>query len=110
QGEIAGKYADIVVVTEEDDRGEDGKAIMDEIARGAEKSGKVQGRNLYKILNRPEAMCFAVSLAKAGDTVLFLGKGHEKTIERGLDGAEPWDEMGEVRKALRSVEVGARQV
>jgi UDP-N-acetylmuramoyl-L-alanyl-D-glutamate--2,6-diaminopimelate ligase len=102
QGEIAGKYADIVVVTEEDDRGEDGQAIMEEIGHGAEKSGKVQGRNLFLILNRPEAMRFAVSKAKAGDTVLFLGKGHEKTIERGLEGSEPWDEMGEVRKALRA--------
>jgi len=35
----------------------------------------------------------------AGDTVILLGKGHEKTIERA-DGEHPWDEAGEARKAI----------
>jgi UDP-N-acetylmuramoyl-L-alanyl-D-glutamate--2,6-diaminopimelate ligase len=108
QGQIAGKYADTVVVTEEDDRGEDGQAIMEEIAKGAEKAGKTRDRNLFLILNRPEAMRFAVGKAKAGDTVLFLGKGHEKTIERGAEGDEPWDEMGEVRRALKELKKAVR--
>jgi UDP-N-acetylmuramoyl-L-alanyl-D-glutamate--2,6-diaminopimelate ligase len=101
QGRIAGKYAHLVVVTEEDDRGENGLAIMDEIARGAQEAGKVRDRNLFLIHDRPEAMRFAVGKAKAGDTLLFLGKGHEKTIERNAEGEEPWDEMGEVSKAIK---------
>ena len=40
QGEIAGKYGDIVVLTEEDDRDIDGHEILDQMAAGAEKSGK----------------------------------------------------------------------
>jgi UDP-N-acetylmuramoyl-L-alanyl-D-glutamate--2,6-diaminopimelate ligase len=102
QGEIAGKYADEVVLCEEDDRNEDGLKILDEIAAGAEKAGKVRDKDLFLVLDRPEAIRFALQQrAKKGDTVLFLGKGHEKTIERA-DGEHPWDEIGEVRSALKS--------
>ena len=41
-------------------------------------------------------------MAKKGDTVLFLGKGNEKTIERA-DGAHAYYELTEVKKALRKV-------
>jgi UDP-N-acetylmuramoyl-L-alanyl-D-glutamate--2,6-diaminopimelate ligase len=47
QGEIAGRYADEVVVTEEDDRDCDGLEIMDQIASGAEKVGKVREQSLF---------------------------------------------------------------
>lgn len=100
QGASAGKYADLVVVTEEDDRDVDGEQIMNQIAEGAEKQGKVRDRDLFLVHDRTEAIRFAVAQAKAGDTVLFLGKGHEKTIERA-DGEHPWDEVGTVRAAIR---------
>ncbi len=100
QGELAGKYADIVVLTEEDDRDTPGMEILNQIADGAEKAGKVRDKDLFLVLDRVEAIQSTVNQAKAGDTVLFLGKGHEKTIERA-DGEHPWDEPGEVRKALR---------
>jgi UDP-N-acetylmuramoyl-L-alanyl-D-glutamate--2,6-diaminopimelate ligase len=101
QGEIAGKYADEVVITEEDDRDVDGNEIMAQIAEGAEKTGKVKEKDLFLILNRSEAIKFAVSrVSAAGDAVVLLGKGHEKTIERA-DGEHPWDEAAEVRKALK---------
>ncbi|HSX41077.1 MAG TPA: UDP-N-acetylmuramyl-tripeptide synthetase [Candidatus Saccharimonadales bacterium] len=99
QGEIAGKYADVVIATEEDDREEDGQKILEAIAGGAEKSGKKRDKNLFLILNRPKAIAEAMKLAKPGDTVMLLGKGHEKTIERA-DGEHPWDEIGEAKKAL----------
>src|SRR5690606_38090815 len=82
QGRLAGEYADEVVVTEEDDRDADGLAIMNEIAGGAEEAGKVRDQNLFLVHDRTEAIKFAVGRAQAGDTVLLLGKGHEKTIER----------------------------
>lgn len=101
QGELAGKYGDQVVITEEDDRDIDGLKIMDEIAAGAEKTGKVRGKNLFLVHDRTEAINFAVKRAGKGDTVLLLGKGHEKTIERA-DGEHPWDEIGVAHDALRS--------
>lgn len=102
QGELAGKYADEVVVTEEDDRDVDGMEIMDQIAKGAEKAGKVRGKNLFLVHDRTEAIQFAVRQAKKGDTVLLLGKGHEKTIERA-DGEHPWDEIATARTAIKSL-------
>lgn len=101
QGEIAGKYADIVVATEEDDRDEDGNMILKEIAKGAIKSGKVENENLFLRLNREEAIGFAMTLAKnKNDMVVLLGKGHEKTIERA-DGEYPWSDANAAREALR---------
>jgi UDP-N-acetylmuramoyl-L-alanyl-D-glutamate--2,6-diaminopimelate ligase len=103
QGKLAGESADAVVVTEEDDRGEDGRHIMEQIAEGAEKAGKVRERDLWLIHNRTEAIRYGVGLAHKGDVVLILGKGHEKTIERTKDGEEPWDEPGEARAAIRAL-------
>ncbi len=102
QGRLAGRYADQVVVTEEDDRQEDGKEIMKQIASGAEKAGKVRDKDLFLVHDRTEAIGFAVKRAKKDDLVLLLGKGHEKTIEHA-DGEHPWDEIGTARKALKAL-------
>lgn len=103
QGRIAGKYADIVIATEEDDRDADGEAILAEIARGAIEAGKVEGESLYKVHNREEAIGFAMTLAKSkDDVVVLLGKGHEKTIERA-DGEYPWNEAEVALVALESL-------
>lgn len=102
QGELAGRYADEVVITEEDDRDIDGQAIMEQIADGAKKAGKELGKDLFLVHDRPEAIGFAVKRAKRGDTVLLLGKGHEKTIERA-DGEHPWDEIATAHAALKSL-------
>lgn len=104
QGEIAGKYADVVIVTEEDDRDVDGNQIMEEIAAGVRKTGKKDGENLHLILNREEAIGFAMTQAtSADDVVVLLGKGHEKTIERA-DGENPWNEAEVARAALQALE------
>jgi UDP-N-acetylmuramoyl-L-alanyl-D-glutamate--2,6-diaminopimelate ligase len=102
QGEIAGKYADILVLTEEDDRDTPGMEILNQIAEGAEKSGKVRDKDMFFELNRPKAISMAAKMAKKGDTVLYLGKGNEKTIERA-DGEHEYYEETEIRKALRGL-------
>jgi UDP-N-acetylmuramoyl-L-alanyl-D-glutamate--2,6-diaminopimelate ligase len=101
QGELAGTYADEVIITEEDDRAEDPARIKRMIAEGALKAGKQQDKDLFLIDERPEAIQFVMNRAKKGDTVMLLGKGHEKTIEHA-DGEHPWDEAAEARKALRA--------
>ena len=103
QGLIAGKYADIVILTEEDDRDEDGATILSQIAEGAMQQGKKENKDMFIINNREEAIGFAMTLAKNdNDTVVLLGKGHEKTIERA-DGEYPWDETGAAKAALESL-------
>src|SRR3990167_6184658 len=54
QGEIAGKYCDEVILTEEDDRDEDGNQILEDIAAGAEKAGKIRDKDLFLVHNREE--------------------------------------------------------
>ncbi|MDB5161974.1 MAG: UDP-N-acetylmuramyl-tripeptide synthetase [Candidatus Saccharibacteria bacterium] len=103
QGVIAGKGSDIVIVTEEDDRDVDGQSILKQIASGAKKSGKVEGKDLFLISDREEAIGFALAQAtQPDDVVVLLGKGHEKTIERA-DGVYPWNEAEVARAALQEL-------
>lgn len=101
QGEIAGTYADEVIVCEEDDRQEAPEQIMGDIAKGAEKAGKIKEKDLFLIHDRPEAITAAIEHAGKGDTVLLLGKGHEKTIE-SANGERPWNEIEVTREAIRA--------
>jgi len=91
----------VVVVTEEDDRDEDGAVIQKQIAKGAEAQGKQLDKNLFLVADRSEAISFAINQAHKGDTVLFLGKGHEKTIERAHETID-WNEAETVRAAIRA--------
>lgn len=100
QGVIAAKYADHLVITEEDDRDEDGANILDQIASGAETQGKERGVDIDLMSNREEAIGYAFTLVSSeDDTVVLLGKGHEKTIERA-DGEYPWNEAEVAKTAL----------
>ncbi len=102
QGQLAGAYADEVVVTEEDNRTEDPERIRRMIAEGAEAAGKVIDKDLFLVADRREAIRFALGRARKGDTVMLLGKGHEKTIERAKETIS-WNEADEARKALKKL-------
>lgn len=80
QGKVAGKYCDVVIATEEDDRDIDGQEILEQIADGAESVGKFRDKDLFLIHDREKAIEKAVGMAKKGDVILLLGKGHEKSI------------------------------
>ena len=98
-GEMAVKHADLAIFTEEDSRTEDVNIILGEMARGAIRAGGEATRDYWCISSRREAIRFAVSQAKAGDTIVLAGKGHERTLER-LTETLPWDEVAEARRAL----------
>jgi UDP-N-acetylmuramoyl-L-alanyl-D-glutamate--2,6-diaminopimelate ligase len=102
QGKVAGEYCDVVVITEEDDRDQDGEQILNQIAEGSERAGKTRNKDLFLIHDRARAIEKAIGLAKAGDTVLLLGKGHEKSI-LGNFGKRDWDEAGAARNALKKL-------
>ena len=57
-------------------------------------------RDLFLVHDRTDAINFAIKRAQKGDTVLLLGKGHEKTIERA-NGANPWNEIAIARSAAK---------
>lgn len=103
QGEIAGKNSDEVILTEEDDRDIDGNMILEQIAEGAIRAGKIKDKDMFLILDRQQAINFAMTRANSSDdTVVLLGKGHEKTIERD-DGAHPWSEIQVAKQAIKNL-------
>ena len=100
QGEVAGRCSDIVILADEDPRGEVPMAILEDIAKGCEASqSMVRDKTLFLIPDRPQAIRKAFSLAKEGDIVLLLGKGHENSIiyaDKTID----YDEIKEAEAAL----------
>jgi UDP-N-acetylmuramoyl-L-alanyl-D-glutamate--2,6-diaminopimelate ligase len=99
-GEAAAKRSSVVIVTEDDSRGEDPASIFDAIAAGAEAAGKRWGEDLLVIGDRREAIAEAFRRAQPGDIVLLAGKGHE-TWNVGPNGPEPWSDR-ETAEALLS--------
>lgn len=99
-GEMAAQEADIVIVTDEDPYDEDPAEIIAQVAAGAEKAGKITNENLYKVMDRGEAIKMAVNLAEAGDLVLLTGKGAEQYICASKGRQIPWDERQVARLAL----------
>jgi UDP-N-acetylmuramoyl-L-alanyl-D-glutamate--2,6-diaminopimelate ligase len=98
-GRIAAERARLVVVTDEDPRGEDRDAILDDIGRGAEGVGARRGHDLLLVADRPEAIEAAFERARAGDVVVLAGKGHEHSII-GPDGPVAYDERTTALDAL----------
>ena len=99
-GEMAGQKADIVIISNEDPYDEDPQLIIDQVAIGAEKAGKILNKDLFKILDRREAIKKAISLANTGDLVLFTGKGAEQHICISSGKKIPWDEREVVKEEI----------
>ncbi|MBR2641298.1 UDP-N-acetylmuramoyl-L-alanyl-D-glutamate--2,6-diaminopimelate ligase [Candidatus Saccharibacteria bacterium] len=100
RGEILAKHSDIVIITEDDSRDEDPEKIASGFIEGATKAGKVLGKDLFKELDRKKAIELALKIAKKGDLVLILGKGHEKSILRA-DGPHDFNDEDVTRKILK---------
>lgn len=97
-GRISSKYADVIILTSEDPRSESVEEIMNNIESGIK--NHELGINLFRIMDRREAIESAIEVARRGDMVLITGKSHEKSMNYGK-GEIPWDEYGAVKKALR---------
>lgn len=103
QGEIAGRFCDVVVLADEDPRGEDPVSLLEGIAEGSRKAGKKDGIDLFIIPDRPSAIRKTFAMARKGDIVLLLGKGHENSIIY-KDYVMPYDEIAEAKKALQELQ------
>ncbi len=92
-GEVAEKFADIIVLTSDNPRFEDPERIIDDIARG------ISTKGYYRVPDRREAISLALSIAGKGDIVAILGKGHENYQE--INGFRyPFDDTEVVREVL----------
>ena len=85
-GRIASALADFVILTSDNCRTEDPGAILSQIRRGMDRE-----KPYILIPDRREAIRYAIRQARAGEILLFAGKGHEK-YEIDAGGKRPFDE------------------
>ncbi len=102
-GKLAGQTADIVIVTNEDPYDDDPREIINNVADGARQAGKIENKNLFKILDRKEAIAKAISLAQKDDLVLITGKGAEQAICVADGKKIPWDDRVVARELLKKI-------
>lgn len=72
-GEIAGSLSDFCIITSDNPRTEKPEIILDEIEVGMKKTDC----GYIKIINRKDAIFYAVKMANPGDIIVIAGKGHE---------------------------------
>ncbi len=101
-GEVASQYCDIIIITEEDSRGEPTEKIANDIKEGIKST-----TTIYEIFDRKKAIQKAIDIAIEGDVLLFLGKGHETSIQRDIESIE-WNEEEVVKKAIEEREKNDR--
>jgi UDP-N-acetylmuramoyl-L-alanyl-D-glutamate--2,6-diaminopimelate ligase len=99
-GQIAAELADITLITAEDPRTENLTAIIAETAQAMLAQGAVEGDGFERVLDRGRAIYRAVQLARPGDVVITLGKGHEQSMCFGQT-EYAWDDRQAMRVALK---------
>lgn len=99
-GAVAGKWADLVILTSDNPRTEDPKRILLDIEVGVQKMGKHKGEDYFVIENREEAIQFAIEKARTDDIIIIAGKGHEPYQIIGTQ-RFPFDDREVARKFLR---------
>ena len=72
-GEVSGRLADFTIITSDNPRFEDPQEIINDIRIGIDKTtGKY-----IEIIDRKEAIAYAIHHGEPGDIVVLAGKGHE---------------------------------
>jgi UDP-N-acetylmuramoyl-L-alanyl-D-glutamate--2,6-diaminopimelate ligase len=96
-GEAAGRGSDLVVLTSDNPRSEDPRAIINDALVGLQKTG-----TKYTVeADRRKAIALAISEARPADIVLLAGKGHEK-VQVTREGSHPFDDVEVASEALQS--------
>ena len=94
-GEVSGKLADLTIITSDNPRNEEPQAIIDDIKTGI---SKTEGKYV-EIIDRKEAIAYAIHHGQPGDIIVLAGKGHEDYQE--IKGKKyPMDERVLIREIL----------
>lgn len=99
-GELSAQNAQIHVISNEDPYDDDPQQIIDQVAEGAIKAGKRENQEVFKILDRREAISKALEMAQDGDLVVLTGKGAEQAICVAGGKKEVWDEREVTKEEL----------
>lgn len=95
-GRIAAELSDLCIITSDNPRSEDPKGIIREIEEGV----KPVTKNYVKIVDRRDAIGYAINTAQAKDIVIIAGKGHETYQVMG-DKMIPFDDREIAREMIR---------
>ena len=93
-GKVATALSDFAIITSDNPRSENPKAIIEDVLKG------IENTNYCTFVDRFKAIKKALSLARAGDIVLVAGKGHEDYQVLNT-GPIPFDDRKVVRECLR---------
>lgn len=96
-GKIADENCDEVIITDEDPYDEDPMKIINEVASG------VTRHTPHRIIDRREAIRFALSQARTGDVVLITGKGTDPYIMGPNGTKEIWDDATVAKEELNKL-------
>lgn len=99
-GHIAAELADVTIITAEDPRTENLDNIIAATANTMLADGAIEGVTFERVPDRGRALYRATQLARPGDMVITLGKGHEQSMCFG-EVEYPWDDRAALRAALR---------
>ncbi len=100
-GEVSGRLADLTIITSDNPRFEEPQAIIDDIKEGM---AKTDGQYV-EIIDRKEAIRYAISHGRPGDVIVLAGKGHEDYQE--IAGKKyPMDERVLIQEVLRELAQG----
>jgi len=98
-GEIASRYCNQIILTNEDPYDEDPNEILSMIKSGILKTN-FSINNLYEIIDRRMAIKKAIELANSGDTIIITGKGCESSICLAGGKRIPWSDKLTVQELL----------
>ena len=98
-GAVAAELADFICLTTDNPRRELPETIVSQIAEGCAMAG---GSSWQEELDRERAIDEALRAARAGDTVLIAGKGHE-TYQEINDTIQPFDDRETARAILNAM-------
>jgi UDP-N-acetylmuramoyl-L-alanyl-D-glutamate--2,6-diaminopimelate ligase len=94
-GKIAERYCEHIVLTNEDPYDEDPRKIIDDVTRGIQNQQK-----LSIIMDRREAIRFAIEKVRPGGYVIVSGKGTDPFIMGPNNTKEPWSDATVVQEEL----------
>jgi UDP-N-acetylmuramoyl-L-alanyl-D-glutamate--2,6-diaminopimelate ligase len=98
--EAVRRFADVIVLTNDNPRTEDPERILDDVAEG------LVGAEHERFVDRRDAIKRALEIARPGDTVILTGKGHERYQTVGTE-KRPFDERVIVRECMAELGIGS---
>jgi len=99
-GEVAVKYADRIILTDEESYSENPDVIRDDVRRGIERVGGAGKTD--EVADRKEAIKKAMMIARRGDAILITGMGHERFRIVGNERI-PWNDADVSRELLHEL-------